>query len=64
MTIEEFNTTGFTGKMRCTYKGEEYLLASVDFEEKLIGILLPDNEFKDDHELSWVRCENIELITN
>lgn len=64
MTIEDFNTTGFTGKMRCIYKGKEYILASVDFEEKLVGILLPDNQYQDDFELSWVRCENIELITN
>lgn len=64
MTIEEFNKTGFTGQMRCTYKGEEYLLASVDFEEQLIGILLPDNQEQDDYELTWVRCENVELKDN
>ena len=63
MTIEEFNKTGFTGQMRCTYKGEEYLLASVDFEEQIIGILLPDNQ-EDDYELTWVRCENVELKDN
>lgn len=50
MTIEEFNKTGFTGQMRCTYKGEEYLLASVDFEEQLIGILLPDSSVQSKYE--------------
>lgn len=64
MTIQEFDKTGWTGKMKGIYKKEIFNIASVDFEEKLIGLLLPCNELKDDFELTWVRCENVELIKN
>jgi len=64
MTIEEFDKTRFTGGMKCEYKGKEYEIISVDFEEKTIAI----NEFDsfDDNgadDLDWKRCENITLIT-
>jgi len=63
MTIEEFDNTGFTGQMKCEYKGKEYEIISVDFEERIIAI----NEFDsfDDNgadDLDWKRCENITLI--
>lgn len=59
MTIDEFDKTGFTGQMKCEYKGKEYDIISVDFEEKLIGIF----EIGIDQEvLDWKRCENITLI--
>ena len=58
MTIEEFNKTGFTGKMKMKYQGEVYDVISVDFEESLFAYSL-DGDY--DH-LSWARCENVELI--
>lgn len=63
MTIEEFNKTGFTGCMKAMYKGQAYEIASVDFEEKLIGLVLniPGSE---EGEVSWVRCENCEIVND
>jgi len=63
MTFEEFDKTGFTGRMKCEYKGKEYDIISVDFEERIIGI----NEFDsfDDNgsdDLDWKRCENITIL--
>jgi hypothetical protein len=62
MTIKEFDNTGFTGRMKCMFQDEEYGIATVDFEEKLIGIyeMIEGAESEDD--ISWKRCENITLI--
>lgn len=57
MTIEEFNNTRFGAGMKAKYKGEVYTIGSVDFEEKLVGIYMPE-----DLETTWVRCENISII--
>jgi len=62
MTIEQFNKTGFTGKMKCRFQGEIYGVASVDFEEKLIGIYEEIQGCDNPDEISWKRCENIEII--
>lgn len=56
MTIEEFNKTQWGANMKFSYKGQVYDVCSVNFGEALIGYC---TEFDD--ELSWVRCENIEL---
>jgi len=63
MTIEQFDNTGFTGQMKCNYKGKEYEIISVDFEERIIAIN-ETQSFDDDgfDELYWKRCENIELV--
>ena len=57
MTQDEFNGTKRTGGMIIVYGGQQYPVASVCFVEMLIGYA---TEFDD--ELSWVRCENVELI--
>ena len=62
MTIQEFDNTGFTGNMRCLYKGKEYDIYSVDFEERLIAISESNQEVDIDTLLDWKRCENVELI--
>ena len=43
MTIEEFDKARFTGQMKCKYKGKEYDIISVDFEERIIGIFEVDD---------------------
>jgi hypothetical protein len=60
MTIEEFNNTRFGVGMKCLYKGKEYDIYQVDFEECLLGIWIsgPYQYF------DWVRCENINLVNN
>jgi len=58
MTREEFNNTGFTGKMKMKYQGRIYDVISVDFGEALFGYSL-DGSCVD---LSWCRCENVELV--
>ena len=52
MTREEFNNTGFTGKMKMKYKYRIYDVISVDFDEALFGYSL-DGSCVD---LSWCRC--------
>lgn len=60
MTIEEFNNTKFSIHDWAIYKGAKYKIASVDFEEQLIGLLM-NNDPENPKEISWVRCENAEL---
>lgn len=62
MSIEQFNQTGFTGNMRCRFQGKTYCIASVDFEENLIGIYEEIQGCDNLDEISWKRCENIDLI--
>lgn len=62
MTIEEFNNQGFGAGDKAKYKdGNIYNVASVDFEEQLIGL---DIEIEGDDEdiITWVRCENVDYI--
>jgi major membrane immunogen (membrane-anchored lipoprotein) len=61
MTIEQFDTTGWTGNMKCTFQDKEYYIATVDFEEKLVGIY-EKIQGGDEDDVSWKRCENIELV--
>jgi len=60
MTINEFDSTSFNCNSRIIYNGdgEEYGVAMVDFEEKLIGIEDP----LDEEQIKWVRCENCKKL--
>ena len=58
MTIADFDKMTFGNGDTAIYKGQKYQVASVDFGEKLIG-LLGQHESVDDG-LTWVRCENIQ----
>ena len=62
MTIEEFDKIGFTGNMKCIFQDKEYGIASVDFEERLVGIyeMISGSEREDD--ISWKRFENITIL--
>jgi len=62
MTAREFDKTGFTGQMKCIFQGKEYQVASVDFEERLIGILEMISGAESEDDISWKRCENITII--
>lgn len=62
MTIEQFNKQGFGAGDKALYKdGKVYDVATVDFEEQLIGLLMniPGGEPDD---VSWVRCESVEYM--
>lgn len=63
MTTEEFDETGWTRGMHATHRNQQgiYPIASVDFEEKLVGLKDFVGGAEPDH-IHWVRCENIELI--
>lgn len=50
----------FTGGMTAIYKGNIYEIAQVDFEEKLVGLLMNIQGAEPD-EVSWVRCENVTI---
>lgn len=65
MTIEEFNNTAFGANTIVIYKGKEYEVFSVDFEEKLIAIAESQPEYHDeDFWPDWKRCENVTLKTS
>ena len=61
MTIPEFNKTAFGCGDKAIYHDTEYQIASVDFEEQLIGLLIPISG-AERLEISWVRCENIKHL--
>lgn len=62
MTIEEFDKIGWTGNMKCIFQDEEYGIATVDFEERLVGIYEMISGAESEDDISWKRCENIEII--
>ncbi len=58
MEQEDFDKTQFKAGMRVNYKGAEYPVVGVNFEERLLGL---GDDFEND-DLTWVRCENAEFI--
>lgn len=67
MTKEEFLRTRFAKGMRVKYRESIYDVVSVDFEECLIGMDAGTQECgccgEETVAVSWVRCENCDLIT-
>ena len=61
MTIDEFNKTSFGPGMKIKYDGVIRDVISADFTEFLFGFIIDGGDFNN---LSWARCENVELITN
>lgn len=57
MTRHEFDNINWGANMKAIYAGNIYLISSVNFKERLLGLL--DN----DDGLMWVRCENINLVS-
>ncbi len=57
MTREEFNSTRFGAMTMVSHKGRVYQVVMVDFEEAILGI----DMFEDIDNLSYVRCESVEL---
>ena len=63
MTLDEFDDMRWSGGMRITYKDrpQEFEVAAVCFEERLVA-------FQDDFmtgnisDLSWARCENVDVV--
>lgn len=64
MTKEEFNNQGFGAGDKAKYNkdGNIYDVASVDFGEQLIGLLMNISGGEPDG-ISWVRCENVDYIS-
>lgn len=60
MTIEEFDNYRFGAGMKVKYKHCVYDVVTVNFGERLFG--LGDDSCEDDEDLTWVRCENAEVI--
>jgi hypothetical protein len=58
MTQQEFAKQGFRFGDKVSYKGIDYEICAIEFEEMLIAI----DETGDPKNLSWKRCENVELI--
>ena len=57
MTQIDFDDTKWSSGMKMVYENEKHNIVSVDFHERLIAF---DAGF--DNEVTWVRCENAELI--
>jgi hypothetical protein len=66
MTLQEFDNTRWSKGMFVNYRDARYLIAQVDFEERLLGLI--DPELVDEKgeiptsEISWARCENATLM--
>jgi len=63
MTIQEFDLHRFGAKQKVIYKNETWPLIEVDFEEKLFAI--PNEigiEVNCADQLTWIRCENAQII--
>lgn len=60
MSIDEFNETGWGFHMKAVYHGSVHLVASCDFEEKLVGLVgIVGNA---PEKIVMVRCENVRLL--
>ena len=61
MTIEEFNSVGWTPGMKARHRdGNVYDVTGCDFEEKLVGLSGMVSGASDDY-ISWVRCESVDI---
>lgn len=62
MTQEQFDNTKFGAGMTVKYRGGLYGVVSVNFYEKLLGIIDVSATGEDaDDDLTWVRCESVEV---
>ena len=48
--------------MKCIFQDKEYGIASVDFEERLVGIYEMISGAESEDDITWKRCENIEIL--
>jgi len=55
MEKDQFDKQVWKSGMKAKYHGGEFEIATVNFEEQLVGLW-------DKEEVNWVRCENIDLI--
>lgn len=62
MTKEEFDKKGWCAETKAEYKGIEYYVGSINFEERLVGLWNLNSDMEDMSDMIWARCENIELI--
>jgi hypothetical protein len=60
MTIDEFRKYRWGAGMKAKYRNSEYPIVSCDFDEELVGL---KNVVSGSDDLTWVRCENIEIVT-
>ena len=62
MTTEQFGRQSFGAGDKARYKnGKVYDVATVDFEEQLIGLRM-NISGGEEGDVTWVRCENVEYL--
>ncbi len=61
-TCHEANPEGYSGLTRAIYKGKEFEVQSVHFEEDLIAIIQDPNY--EDEQLDWKRVESFDKVFN
>lgn len=61
MTNKTFDNTAFSSKTKVKYEGEVYSIVSVDYTQRLIGLLIPANSENTVDTQYWVRCEGVEV---
>jgi hypothetical protein len=61
MTQEEMKQARFGNGDTAKYRNRIYPIASIDFGENLIGLLM-NIPGGDECDISWVRCENVEFL--
>lgn len=64
MTTEQFDELKFGAGDKVLFKdGNVYDIATIDFEERLFGLLMNISGGEPD-DISWVRCENVTQLIN
>ena len=61
MTKTELRYHVFKAGDKAKYKGKIYKIASVDFQEYLLGLRM-NISGDDPNDIIWVRCENVYFI--
>jgi len=63
MSAAEYDNTGWTGQMKAEYRGKVYAIGSCYFPERLVGLVGVCEGTDESDDYTWVRCENIKLLT-
>jgi hypothetical protein len=67
ITFKKFDTMAFRKGMKVKHRFEEWLIYSVDFDERLLGLVRPEDLESAKAGLgqpSWARCENCILLNS
>lgn len=64
MTKDEFDKFNWGAGLKARYDTEVYVIASVDFFERLIGLCDLSVKLPNTDDIRWCRCENVEVLND